>query len=82
MKTLWEEYFSRIPVIDAGRQYVVNELMWNMDVDVDALLDDYFKSLYGPAEKQMRRFHEIAEAAYARRKAQKDWCKYLSLIHI
>ena len=81
MKTLWEEYFSRIPVIDAGRQYVVNELMWNMNVDVDALLDDYFRSLYGPAEKPVRRFHEIAEAAYARRKARPDWCKYFIDYH-
>ena len=81
MKTLWEEYYARIPVIDAGRQYVVNELMWNMNADVDALLDDYFKSLYGPAEKPMRRFHEIAEAAYARRKAQKDWNKYFIDYH-
>ena len=34
-----------------------------------------FRSLYGPAEKPVRRFHEIAEAAYARRKAKPDWCK-------
>ena len=81
MKTLWEEYFAGIPIIDAGRQYVVDELMWNMDADVDALLDDYFKSLYGPAEKSVRRFHEIAEAAYSRRKAGKDWKNYFSDYH-
>ena len=81
MKTLWEEYFAGVPIIDAGRQYVVNELMWNMDVDVDALIDDYFKSLYGPAEKPVRRFHEIAEAAYARRKAKPDWNKYFIDYH-
>ncbi len=63
MKTLWEEYFAWSPIIDAGRQYVINELMWNMDADVDALIADYFKSLDGPAEKPVRRCHESAEAA-------------------
>ena len=81
MKTLWEEYFAWSPIIDAGRQYIVNELMWDMDADVDALLDDYFKSLYGTAEKPVRRFHEIAEAAYSRRKAKPDWNKYFSDYH-
>ena len=81
MKTLWQEYFAWAPVIDAGRQYVVNELMWNMEADVDSLLDDYFRSLYGPAEKPVRRFHEIAEAAYARRKQLPDWNKYFVDYH-
>ena len=78
MKSLWQEYFDWSPIIDAGRQYIVDELMWNMDADVDALLDDYFKSLYGPAEKQVRRFHDVAEAAYARRKAKPDWSTFFS----
>jgi hypothetical protein len=81
MKTLWQEYFDWSPIIDAGRQYIIDELMWNMDADVDALLDDYFKSLYGPAEKPVRRFHDVAEAAYARRKAKPDWTTHFSDYH-
>ena len=81
MKSLWQEYFDWSPIIDAGRQYIVDELMWNMDADVDALLDDYFKSLYGPAEKQVRRFHDLAEAAFARRKAKPDWTAFFSDWH-
>ena len=76
-KTFWEEYFAWTPVTDACRQYVINELMWNMDADVDALVGDYFSSLYGPAEDAVRRFHEIAEAAFIRRRAKKDWRRFI-----
>ena len=78
IETFYQDYHAWAPIIDAGREYVVNELMWNMDVDVDALLDDYFKSLYGPAESPMRRFHEIAETAFMRRKRLPDWNRYLT----
>ncbi len=81
MKSLWQEYYAWAPIIDAGRQYVIDELMWDMDADVDALLGDYFKSLYGPAEKPVRRFHDMAEAAFARRMAAPGWSSYMSNYH-
>lgn len=73
METLWEEYFCPMPLFDGGRQYVVSELMWNMDADVDALLDDYFSSLYGPAAAPMKRYHAIAERAFVERQKVGNW---------
>ena len=73
METLWEEYFCPMPLFDGGRQYVVSELMWNMDADVDALLDDYFSSLYGPAAAPMKCYHAIAERAFVARQKVGGW---------
>ena len=77
MATLWEEYFCPIPAFDGARQYVVNELMWNMNADVDALLDDYYVSLFGAAAKPMKRFHDIAERAFVERQ-KRGWETFFS----
>ena len=34
--------------------YLRGQLMWNPDADVPALLDDFYRTFYGPAEKPMR----------------------------
>lgn len=64
MKTFWEESFAASSVFDGGRQYVIDELLWNLDADVDELMDDYCRSLYGPAARAMRRFFDVAEEAF------------------
>ncbi len=38
--------------------YIANKLMWNPDQDVDALLDDFYRTAFGPAATAMRRFYE------------------------
>ncbi len=38
--------------------YVANRLMWNPDVDVDALLTDFYQQAFGPAAEVMRRYYE------------------------
>ena len=64
LTTQWVEWYAGSVVYDGARQYVIDELMWNMDVNVDALLDDYFQSMYGPAAKAVRRFFDAAESAW------------------
>ena len=64
LNSLWHECFAASSVFDGGRQYVVDELMWNMDADVDALLEDYHSSMYGAAAKAMRRFSDTADEAF------------------
>ena len=71
--TMWEEYFCGSPLIDGGRQYVVNELLWDMDADVDALLDDYHLKMYGAAAPAMRKFSDICEEAFADNPARKRY---------
>jgi hypothetical protein len=41
--------------------YVAAKLCWNADLDVDALLDDYFEKFYGPAAKPMQDYFTAME---------------------
>ena len=45
--------------------YLAAKIMWDPGLDVDALLDDYFARLYGPAAKPMQEHFERLERAYA-----------------
>jgi hypothetical protein len=44
-------------------RYLRAKLMWNAGADADAILDEYFKKWYGPAEKPARAFWEALEKA-------------------
>jgi len=41
--------------------YVAAKLCWNADLDVDALLDDYFDKFYGPAARPMADYFAAME---------------------
>jgi len=43
--------------------YVASKLLWDADLDVDALLDDYYATMYGAARKPMREYWEAYERA-------------------
>lgn len=45
--------------------YLAAKIMWDPGLDVDALFDDYFARLYGPAGKAMQEHFERLERAYA-----------------
>ncbi|MBQ7680326.1 MAG: hypothetical protein IJT34_10820, partial [Butyrivibrio sp.] len=44
--------------------YVHMHLLWDPDLDLNALLDEYYRLFYGPASKQMRAFWDSAKAAF------------------
>ncbi len=44
--------------------YLASRLMWNVETDVDALLDEFYRNFYGPAETPMRAYHEGLESAF------------------
>ena len=53
---------------DGPKTWVLNNLLWNADADVDALLKDYFEHAYGPeAAPAVARYFAQAEAIHARR---------------
>lgn len=54
------------PGIDHLLYYVQAKLLWNPRLDVDDLLDEYYRLFYGPAEKEMRDFYELAEEVWMR----------------
>jgi hypothetical protein len=55
------------PAMQHLNLYVTAKCLWDADLDVDALLDDYCTSFYGPAAGPMREFWERAEALHRER---------------
>jgi len=55
--------------VNALNMYVYMKSMWNVNRDVDAMVRDYCRDLFGPAEKPMERFHagleEVLQKNYA-----------------
>ncbi len=44
--------------------YVHTHLLWDPDLDLNALLDEYYRLYYGPASEQMRAFWDSAKASF------------------
>jgi hypothetical protein len=44
--------------------YVASRLLWDVSLDPDALLDEFFTSAFGPAAAEMRAFYAVHEAAW------------------
>ena len=44
--------------------YVGARLLWDVDTNVEALLDDFYAGYYGPAAEAMRRYDSTVENAY------------------
>ena len=44
--------------------YVSHKVLWDLDTDVDALLDEYYAKFYGPAHEPMKQFWEEMERQY------------------
>ncbi len=44
--------------------YVAARVMWDVNTDVDALLDDFYAKFFGPAEEPMRDYLEGLESAF------------------
>ena len=51
---------------DVQNLYVAGKLMWDLNADVEKLLDEYYTNFFGPAAKPVRQFHEEMEAAWIR----------------
>lgn len=59
------------PLHDQGKDhmfwYIISRALWDIDVDVDVLLDEGCEAFYGPAAEPMRRFWDIQEQAFVSR---------------
>lgn len=51
--------------------YVNARMLWDTDLDVDAMLDEYCRNYYGPADAAMKAFIDFAEANWV--KVTKDY---------
>ncbi len=56
-----EVYRGGVKPVNLLNVYVTARFYWNVDQDLDAMLDEYYRLFYGPAEKPMREFYTLAE---------------------
>lgn len=45
-------------------QYITARCLWNPDLDIDALLEDFYTVHFGPASSQMKQVFEAVQEAY------------------
>lgn len=50
--------------------YWQNRLFWDPDANREAMLDEYYRLFYGPAEQEMREFYEFAEEVWSRQESR------------
>lgn len=60
---------------DGPRVWLIGKLLWNPDADVGELMERFVTRFYGPAAAPMRRYYEVAEAAWERRADPFDFGK-------
>jgi len=65
MRVFYMEMHAQWPFNDVV-PYVVSELLWDPRRDVRAMLNEYYKTFYGPAGESMRAFHQTLDAGYQR----------------
>ena len=50
--------------------YVHSKLCWDRNLDVKALMEEYYDLFFGPAKAEMKEFYEFAEAVWMRPEAR------------
>ena len=51
----------RAPGLDHLNFYVNAQFLWDVDQDIDAVLDEYYRLFYGPAAREMKAAFELAD---------------------
>lgn len=64
------------PAMQHLNLYVTAKCLWDADLDIDALLRDYYTSFYGPAAEPMAAFWQRAEAIHSERPLSEAVTKY------
>jgi len=62
-----DQHHLNYPGMQHLNLYVTAKLQWHPDLDLDALLEEYYTLFYGPARDEMRSFWQFVEKNYADR---------------
>jgi len=62
-----DESFWRSPAMDHLRVYITLKLLGDWNLDVNQVLDEYYRLFYGPAEKPMKEYWVLLDAIYRRK---------------
>ncbi len=57
---------TRYPGLSHLMLYLHNRLCWDRNLDMQAVLDEYYKLFFGPAQAEMKEFYEFAESVWMR----------------
>ena len=58
-----------IPLIHL-MMYIQNKLFWEPDLDMRALLEEFYRLYYGPAAQEMKAYYEFAEEVWTRQEGR------------
>ncbi|MDO8587514.1 MAG: DUF4838 domain-containing protein [Armatimonadota bacterium] len=61
--------------------YISGRLVWDVNVDVDLALEEFFREYYGPAAKEMREYWLMAERFYALERPSSNWYPRAGIRH-
>jgi len=69
--------YMHLPLVNWGMrtltQLLYAQLSWDVNSDVNAFLDEYFKLYYGPYSKDMRKVYELLEESWAYSSQWRAW---------
>ena len=72
-------YFSQVAPIwpfDGHTNWLLSRLLWNINLDSEALTDEYFREFYGPAAGSMRAFFDQAEDIWMKQPGSGWWLRH------
>ncbi len=59
-----KDWLMHPPALNHLNIYLTGKLLWNADLDVDELLEDYYSKFYGPAREEMKAFWTLGEKTW------------------
>ncbi|MHC4874055.1 MAG: DUF4838 domain-containing protein [Planctomycetota bacterium] len=71
VRTAAKRYSWRAPGLDHLNLYVNARFLWNADLDIDEVLEEYFTLFYGPAAEKMKAAFNFADANFPAGKGSK-----------
>jgi hypothetical protein len=75
IKGWYAEIYSRW-YHDGPKAWLASQLMWNPDQDVDALLDDFCRGMFGAAADPMREYFDFCERTWMNQPGEGKWFRY------
>ncbi|MCM8772305.1 MAG: DUF4838 domain-containing protein [Candidatus Omnitrophica bacterium] len=79
------ECWTEVWLYDGPKNYILSELAWNIDGNIEALIEDYFSNFYKESAKPMKEFFDRIEEIHRRKKNPyffvEDWKKISQFEH-
>jgi len=75
VKGWYSEIYSRW-CHDGPKAWIASQLLWDPEQDVDALLDDFCRGMFGAAAGPMRRYFDLCERVWMTQPGEGEWFRY------